>query len=193
MIIILRRIWLFNGGEALPSDKQVKELLPFIGWDKVTLQNNRITLAPGMELDFGGLGKEYAVDKSMQIANRVTSSPVLINFGGDICANKALHSGKPWQVGIDHPGFKDKQPVVIKISAIATSGDACRFIINDGIRYSHVLNPKTGLALSDAPKSVTVTAPTCIQAGFIATLALLQGDRAEDFLNQQHIGHWCIR
>ncbi|MEW6996312.1 FAD:protein FMN transferase [Colwelliaceae bacterium BS250] len=209
---ILRKAWKFDGSDQVPNQQKITPLLQNIGWHKVILTENTFKFSAGMEIDLGGLGKEYAVDTSLIIANKITSSPVLINFGGDIATNKPLQGQpllnnhtlpgqpllsnqvQPWKVGIEHPGFEGKQPLVVSISngAIATSGDANRFLLKDGQRYSHILNPKTGWSITEAPKSISVCAPNCIQAGFIATLALLQGKRAEQFLQEQSIGHWCV-
>lgn len=191
---VLRKCWLFNGGSNIPTQRRIDSILPFIGWRKVSLTENSITLLPGMEIDFGGIGKEYAVDRSLQIGKSITSVPILVNFGGDLTASSAQIGDKPWQIGVEHPGFVDNKMVMINISkgAIATSGNANRFLIKDGIRYSHILNPKTGQSIIDGPKSITVSAPNCIQAGFIATLALLKGHKAEQFLKEQDINHWCI-
>ena len=75
--------------------------------------------------------------------------------------------------------------------AIATSGDAHRYLLKDGVRYSHVLNPKTGWPVPNTPHTVSVAAPTCIEAGMMSTLAMLQGDKAAEFLNLQAVEH-CI-
>ncbi|OUS32893.1 thiamine biosynthesis protein ApbE [Thalassotalea sp. 42_200_T64] len=196
---VLANAWTFDGSDNIPEQDKIQPLLKYIGFDQITLTANSVTLNQGMAIDFGGIGKEYAVDTSLLIAKSLTSLPVLINFGGDIAASSKLRNGNPWQVGIEHPGFVNSTseklpPLVVSIStgALATSGDARRFLLKDGKRYSHVLNPKTGYSIVGAPKSITVTAPNCIQAGFIATLALLQGKQAEQFLQQQDIGHWCI-
>ena len=77
--------------------------------------------------------------------------------------------------------------------ALATSGDAKRFLFKDNVRYSHILNAKTGWPVVQAPRSITVVAPQCIQAGILATLALMQGPQAEDFLTEQEIKFWAIR
>jgi len=77
--------------------------------------------------------------------------------------------------------------------ALTTSGDARRFLLKDGIRYSHILDPRTARPVTDPPRSVTVAAPTCIEAGFISTLAMLHGRRAERFLKQEGIASWCVR
>ncbi len=81
----------------------------------------------------------------------------------------------------------------IRRGAIATSGDANRYILHRGKRYEHILNPKTGWPVDDSPRSVTVGADTCTDAGIIATLAMLQGKHAEDFLDQQGLRYYCHR
>jgi thiamine biosynthesis lipoprotein len=82
--------------------------------------------------------------------------------------------------------------VQIARGGLATSGDANRFLIKDGVRYSHILNPKTGYPITAAPASVTVAGENCTQAGLLATLSLLQGNNAEAFLRAQGLQHWCI-
>ncbi|WNC70931.1 FAD:protein FMN transferase [Thalassotalea psychrophila] len=191
---VLRQAWKFDGRARIPKQNQISTLLPKVGFNKISLTQDSITLESGMEIDLGGLGKEYAVDTSLLLAKKLTNIPILINFGGDVAASSPQLTGQPWHVGIEHPGFEDKQPFIVSISAgaIATSGEARRFLSKNGQRYSHILNPKTGWSVLNAPKSITVAAPNCIQAGFIATLALLQGENAEDFLKKQNIDHWCI-
>ena len=73
---------------------------------------------------------------------------------------------------------------------IATSGDARRFLLRDGVRYSHILNPKSGYPVANAPHSVTVIAETCTEAGILSTLAMLNGADAEVFLKQQGVRYW---
>ncbi len=77
--------------------------------------------------------------------------------------------------------------------ALATSGDSQRYLIKEGKRYSHVLDPKTGWPVVDAPVSLTVLASNCSEAGFLATLALLHGHDAESFLDAQDVRYWCER
>lgn len=76
--------------------------------------------------------------------------------------------------------------------ALATSGDSRRFVLRDGVRYGHVLNPKTGWPVLHAPRSVTVAASSCTEAGMLSTLALLQGAKAREFLNEQAVRHWVL-
>jgi len=119
-----------------------------------------------------------------------------------LSATSPRKNNQPWQDGIDHQGIINKDSntnkankVVVSLlqGALATSGDANRFLLKNGKRYSHILNAKTGWPIEDAPHSITVVAPQCIQAGILATLALMQGINAEDFLAEQEIKHWAIR
>ncbi len=190
---ILRRAWKFDGSDNLPNKKQINELLPFIGLDKVSWKKPNFTLPKNMEMDFGGIGKEYAVDRCLQKAMEVKVNkaiPMLLNFGGDLICNGPRLNGQPWQVGIESVGGGGAGVVSLRQGALATSGDARRFLLKDGIRYSHILNPKTGQSICNAPRSVTVAAASCIEAGLMSTLAMLQGGDAKAFLKEQEIPHW---
>ena len=194
---VLRNVWLFDGSDNLPTPNAIKALMPLIGWHKVKYDQSSIILANGMELDFGGIGKEYAVDCVAKLcAQYAPSISVVVNFGGDIQVTQARHNKQPWSIGIESPEVGDKNDThILKIvsGGLATSGDAKRFLLKDGKRYSHILNPKTGHPIEHAPRSVTVAAPHCIQAGLLATLALLQGANAEAFLDEQAVKFWCYR
>ena len=193
---ILRHAWKFDGSNNIPDQQQIENLLINIGWDKLQWQRPNITLQPGMEIDFGGIGKEYAVDCTVKKLKLETTTSCLVNFGGDICITKPRRSGLPWIIGIEVPAQQNQansnKPLLqLRNGAIATSGDAKRFLIKDGVRYSHILNPKTGWAITDAPRSVTVAADTCTEAGILSTLALLNGTNAEEFLKLQEVQYWC--
>ncbi|ASP47188.1 FAD:protein FMN transferase [Cognaticolwellia beringensis] len=192
---VLRQVWQFDGSDNIPSVDAVKKVIANMGWHKVSFDEQQIVMPENMEIDFGGIGKEYAVDRAMIIANEFTDLPVLVNLGGDLAANKPRKDNVPWQVGIEHPGFIERKPMVVSLlqGALATSGDAKRFLLKDHVRYSHILNAKTGWPIEMAPRSITVVAPQCIQAGILATLALMQGEQAESFLTEQEIKFWAIR
>ena len=83
--------------------------------------------------------------------------------------------------------------IEIASGAITTSGDARRFLLRNGVRYSHILDPRTGSSVKDPPHAVTVAAPTCIEAGFLSTLAMLHGHKAEQFLQQEGLVAWWVR
>jgi len=202
---VLRKIWTFRGGSVqrtkFPSQTQVSAALSKVGWKKINFDRQQITLYKGMEIDFGGIGKEYAVDRGIILAKQLTSNPVLVNLGGDLAVTGPRINNKTWQVAIEHPdvdstlGTDNSADMIVslKSGALATSGDARRFLIKDGIRYGHILNAKTGWPIALAPRSITVVSPQCIQAGILATLALLQGCNAESFLTEQEIKFWARR
>ena len=191
----LRRVWTFDGSDRIPDSNAIATLLPLIGWKKVVWKNPEIQLPAGMELDFGGIGKEYAVDRVLQLLRGHTESPLLVNFGGDLAVTGPRLDGSPWQVGIETPDRDKQANKVLEISAgaLATSGDSRRFLQRQGIRYSHILNPFDGWPIQQAPRSVTVAGSSCVQAGMLATFALLQGANAEDFLREQGAIFWCLR
>ncbi|EAT10996.1 FAD:protein FMN transferase [Bermanella marisrubri] len=196
---VLRRVWSFDGGDRVPSDDEIQKLLPFIGFKKLKFDGDFLTVPDGMEIDLGGIGKEYAVDRCLQLAREQVNAPILVNFGGDLACNgpriveeSSLKKGKPvpWQVGIEKVGGGASAVIRLSRGALATSGDARRYLLKDGIRYSHILNPKTGQSFTSAPKSITVAANTCVEAGLFSTLAMLQGADATHFLKEQEIDYW---
>ena len=83
---VLRRVWRFDGSASVPAREAVRALLPLVGWDKVTWRRPELTLPSGMEIDLGGLGKEYAVDRAAQLLALRSSTAALVNFGGDLRA-----------------------------------------------------------------------------------------------------------
>ena len=200
---ILNQVWHFDGGANIASAKQVASVLPLVGWENISYQPNSITLPQGMALDFGGIGKEYAVDRSILLAKQITKLPVLVNLGGDLAVTGPRLNGLPWQVAIEsiegtklnNDNNKDDKDTIVALyqGALATSGDSKRFLVKDGRRYSHVLNALTGWPIEQAPKSITTLAPQCIQAGMLATLAMLQGEGAEQFLSEQEVTYWSRR
>jgi thiamine biosynthesis lipoprotein len=190
---ILRCAWTFDGSDRLPSPNAVNALLPYVGFEKLHWASPNLTMPPGMEIDFGGIGKEYAVDSVLQKLNRHIDLPKLVNFGGDLCANRAPID-QDWQVGIERPDAENNAALVLELThgALATSGDTRRFLMKDGQRYSHILNPFTGWPVPGAPQSVTVAAATCMEAGMLATFSLLQGENARNFLRDQKAMFWCL-
>jgi len=199
---VLRRAWKFDGESRAPDAAQVRELMPLVGWSRVVWQRPFLTLLPGMEIDFGGIGKEYAVDQALAAATQLTTEPVLVNFGGDLAVSGPCRDGRPWRVGIESIGAADfaasAQPQASKLlelsaGALATSGDTYRFVNQAGERRSHILDPRTGEPVRGAPRSITVAAPTCTQAGLWCTLAMLEGQGAEALLDREGVRHWVQR
>ena len=192
---VLRRIWRFDGSDRIPNARQIASMTALVGWQKVHWRASALKLPQGMEIDLGGLAKEYAVDKALAAVQEITSQPALVNFGGDLRVSGPRDSGARWKVAIESVDSSGQVAGLLELAdgAIATSGDARRFLMKNGVRYGHILNPKTGWPVKHAPRSVTVAAATCVEAGMIATLAVLQGKRAEAFLKDQSARSWCIR
>jgi thiamine biosynthesis lipoprotein len=188
---VLRKVWTFDGSDKVPEASAIEKILENVGWQKVTWKDRQLTMQDGMEIDLGGVGKEYAVDRCVQIVRGLTDASVLINFGGDLATTCERRNQRYWSVGRLITG-KEHAVGLFQLhrGAIATSGDAFRFLLKQGVRYSHVINPKTGWPIPDAPHTVSVAAPTCVEAGMLSTLAMLQGDEAEAFLKLQEIDFW---
>jgi thiamine biosynthesis lipoprotein len=187
---VLRRVWIFDGGDRVPDVASLREVLALVGWRRVSWRPPVLTMPAGMELDFGGLGKEYAVDRAAARVSACTPHPFLINFGGDLLASGPRRGGRPWVVGVDDPersGAAALYRVDLARGALATSGDARRFVRWQGRRLGHILDPRTGWPVEGAPRSVTVLAGTCLEAGTLATLACLKGAGAEAFLREQGV------
>jgi thiamine biosynthesis lipoprotein len=192
---VLRRIWRFDGSGNMPSAREVRELKHLIGWSKASWEPPVFSLPQGMEIDFGGFGKEYAVDSALLRITSITSAPVLVNFGGDLRVSGPRRDGKRWRVAIESVDNIEKSDGLLEVprGALTTSGDAKRCLIKDGVRYSHILDPRTGWPVKDPPRSVTVAAPTCIEAGLLSTLAMLHGRKAEEFLSTEGVQAWVMR
>ena len=192
---ILRRAWSFDGSDRIPAAQIIRALLPLIGWQRVTWCAPEIVLPAGMEIDLGGIAKEYAVDMALSEALKISRAPVLVNFGGDLRVSGPRLDGSAWNVAIEAVDSAGQMAGMLHLraGALATSGDARRFLLHNGKRYSHILNPRTGWPVRGAPRSVTVAAQTCVEAGILSTLAMLKGRHAERFLKNEDVRAWCIR
>ena len=198
---VLRRAWDFKAAR-LPDQATLNALLPLIGWQHVSWDGKQIKLTrKSMELDFGGFGKEYAVDRAATLLEASSVKHGLINLGGDVRAIGPQLDGSAWQIGIRDPR-DSRDPgdpglpatnenrcfasLPLIHGAIATSGDYERFIEVDGQRYCHILNPKTGWPVSHW-RSVSVVGTVCVLAGALSTIAMLKGSDAENFLKTENV------
>jgi thiamine biosynthesis lipoprotein len=192
---VLGRAWSFDGGGPPPGAEEIAAALALVGWHRVQWDGRRLRLEPGMQIDFGGIGKEYAVDRAAQLVAAATESSCLVNFGGDLVSSRPRSRGEAWRVGIEdvtRNGHATRL-VLLHAGGLATSGTTKRFLLADGVRYGHILDPTTGWPVRDAPRSVTVAAASCVEAGMMATLAMLHGPEAESFLAGQGLRHWIVR
>jgi FAD:protein FMN transferase len=124
---------------------------------------------------------------------------MLVNFGGDLRANRAPAGREGWHVGVEAwaSGAQGQAQaagsILLTQGACATSGDKHRHLMHQGRRYGHILDPRIGWPVPDAPLSATVLAPTCTDAGLLSTMAMLMGAEAEKFLATQDVAHWVMR
>ena len=191
---LLREAWHFDTSDRLPAASAVDALRDRIGWDRVDWQPPNLRLEPGMQIDLGGVGKEYAVDLAASWCRENSDAGALVNFGGDLAVARPRKEGRAWVVGVEQEDRRGRRMTLqLGEGALATSGDSRRYLEKDGVRYSHILDARTGWPVADAPASVTVLAPTCSQAGSLATLASLRGAEAESFLDEAGFRYWIQR
>ncbi|MBY0468932.1 MAG: FAD:protein FMN transferase [Burkholderiaceae bacterium] len=183
---VLRRVWDFKA-KRIPTDEALHQLLPLIGWSQVEWTGQSIRLPrAGMEVDFGGFGKEYAADRAMAALHAAGQRHGYVNLGGDIRVLGPRADGSAWRFGIQHPRQDERMiaSVELREGALATSGDYERYFEHEGRRYCHILDPRTGWPVNHWA-SVSVTAPACVAAGALSTIAMLKGASALDFLAAQ--------
>jgi len=152
---VLRQVWKFDGGDKIPTQQQVDPIMQRIGWEKISWHAPHIQMQKHMEIDLGGIGKEYAVDSTAKILTQHTEQSFLVNYGGDIACPRPRKNNTPWTVGVDdptHTGEHSIGKITLFHGALATSGDARRFLLKDGVRYSHILDPHTGYPVPNAPR-----------------------------------------
>ena len=192
---VLRRAWRFEPGAAVPSRSEIQRLLPMIGWFRVERAPGRIRLPlAGMEIDFGGFGKEYAVDRVATLLSEAGAGSALVNLAGDLAILGPQPDGSPWRIAVRHPRLDDAAIATLPVSsgAIATSGDYERFIEEDGVRHCHVLDPRTGCSARGF-RSVTVHASSCLVAGSASTIAMLLGREAGlAWLERLGLAHFAV-
>lgn len=187
---ILRRAWPFDQYTSAPNPARIEALKQLVGWEKIEYNQNTITMPPGMEIDFGAIAKEYATGLIAQACRQLTPHiSILIDLGSDIQITQARKNNQPWLIDLNVGGRNKSKTKTFELfdGALACSRHASKFAEIDGKTYSHILNPKTGWPVENAPTSVTVLAPNCIQAGSLATIAMLKGEKAQEFLLSREV------
>ena len=190
---ILRRAWNFKTG-TLPDEAQIQELLDKVGWHKLHWNSPTLEFPiAGMEVDFGGVVKEYAVDRAAALCWQAGVKQGIVNLGGDIKIIGPRADGLPWNIGIRHPRNKDGliKTIALHKGALASSGDYERCIVMDGVRYGHVLNPKTGWPVRHLA-AVSVVGEFCVVAGSASTIAMLKEDEGPGWLEALGLPHLWV-
>lgn len=182
-------LWGFkNQAYTVPAQRKIRSALKLIGSDKIILDENNCMVEfklPGMKIDLGGIAKGYALDQAVKKLKENNINSCLINAGGQVYA-LGKRSGRPWKVGIKNGRGSDIHGrLEIKDRSISTSGDYEQFFSSDGKRYSHILDPKTGYPASSGLVSVTVAAPSGIEADALSTSAFILGKEGAAGLAKQ--------
>lgn len=177
---VLRRVWDFKGGRV-PSVEEVEALLPLVDYRQLSVRDGTIFLrrAP-MEIDLGGVGKEYAVDRVAALLASEGIRSAVISFAGDVRTLGGRGDGRPWAVGVVDPRDRARCRFTVRVAGgagIATSGDYERAFVVDGVRYHHLLDATTGWPVHGVA-SATVVAADAMEAGRCATAAVLLGPEA---------------
>lgn len=173
-------LWNFNGEEAvMPSEEKLQESVDLINYQDIILDPIDTTIflkREGMKIGFGAIGKGYAADRAKEVMNQYGIESGVVNAGGDVLAWGSKPNGENWNMGIANPESKNDVLATLRISdqAIVTSGDYERFVIIDGERYGHIVNPKTGLPIKGIV-SVSIMSHTAELADAIATAVFVLG------------------
>ncbi|MCD6245684.1 FAD:protein FMN transferase [candidate division WOR-3 bacterium] len=171
--------------KSLPDSNTIRALLKFVNYKKIITRGDSAFLPDSASIDLGGIAKGYAIDLAYKTLKKHNLDAFLINAGGDI---RVYSKGKKkWTIGIQNPR---KNSVIgyfkIKNGAVVTSGDYERYVIINGIRYSHLINPKTGFP-ERRFASVTVFSSNATRADAMATAISVMGTKATEFVRNKNI------
>jgi len=183
----LMELWGFRDNEhRVPSDEEIQITLGKIGFDKVQISDNIIKFKTrGVKIDLGGIAKGFAVDCAIDKLREAGIESALINAGGDIycLGDKA---GRPWKVAIRNPRSSGAAGYLeIKDKAVATSGNYEQYFVHRGIRYTHIIDPRSGKPVKAQASSTTVIASDCLTADALATSTFILGKERGEKLAQQ--------
>ena len=190
---ILRRVWDFKSGK-LPDSRAVDRIMEKIGWHQLKWERPVLAFnTPGMEIDFGGVVKEYAVDRAAALCLEAGVQHGIVNLGGDIKVIGPHPDGSAWRVAIRHPRRCGEilEALMLDSGALASSGDYERCIVLNAMRYGHVLNPKTGWPVRHMA-AVSVVSDFCVVAGSASTIGMLKEERGPDWLGELGLPHLWV-
>lgn len=184
------KIWKFDGSMTeMPSEEAIKQSVAKIGYQNIILDPENFTVflkLEGMKIGFGGIGKGYAADKAKILLMEKGVSAGIINASGDMNTWGKQPDGEFWKVAITNPMDKNKAFALLPLNenAVVTSGNYEKYVTFNNIRYTHIINPRTGYPATGII-SATVFAPKAEIADALATSIFVMGrDVGIDFINQ---------
>jgi len=185
-----RKLWNFDSTMTrLPDSETARSMVRLIDYKHIILDpaNNTVMLKEkGMRIGFGGIGKGYAAEMAKSLLKKEGVDAGIVNASGDLTAWGTQPNGEPWTIGIVDPDHKNTPFSYLNVTdmAVATSGNYEKFVNIGGKKYSHTINPKTGLPVSGI-KSVTIISPNAEIADAMATPVTVMGISAGlDMINQ---------
>lgn len=187
-------LWGFGPAPSrgVPPAASIQSARSLVGWSRVKLLSDppRLRkLIPGLRLDLSAIAKGYGVDEIARLLERRGLNRYMVEIGGEVFARGRAEGGRPWRLGIDRPaegaipGEALSAVVELEDRGLATSGGYRNFFVEDGKRYAHFIDPRSGRPVRHRLASVSVVAPTCMEADAAATSAMVLGpDRAKAWL-----------
>jgi len=192
-----RSLWNFDKNmTSLPDPTTAMQYVRLINFKNVILDKENCTVflkEKGMRIGFGGIGKGYAAERGKYVLKQEGVSSGIVNAAGDLTTWGYQPNGKPWTIGIADPNSKNKLFSYLNITnmSIATSGNYEKYVVIDGKKYSHTINPKTGLPVSGI-KSATIICSNAEIADALATPVTVMGTKVGLNLINQMKGIACI-
>lgn len=178
-----KRLWNFDTSmQSLPDPETARQMVRLINYQNVLLNEAETTVflrEEGMRIGFGGIGKGYAAEMAKRVMREQGVESGVVNASGDLTVWGQQPDGRPWTIGIINPNAAGQVFSYMEIlnMAIATSGNYEKYVMIDGKRYSHTINPRTGLPVTGI-KSVTILCPNAEIADAMATPVMIMGIRA---------------
>ncbi len=177
-----------KGGFAIPSDEEIAEAMKKVGHKNILLDRKELAVSfmeDGITIDLAGIAKGYAVDRAISVLKKNGVNRAMVEIGGEVGIVGKNKEGKKWRVGVQHPLEKGHFLTVLELEdeCVATSGDYMNFYIVDGVRYSHILDPRTGQPTRSNIASVTVVGKSCADLDALGTgLAVLPYEEGIEIL-----------
>ena len=193
----LARLWDYHtDSPTVPTKEAVEAALTMVDWKSVERGEGTVRLPhKGMALDLGGIGKEYAVDRVIEMAGEAGIRNAMVDFGHDVRTIGSPPEGGPWRIGLEDPSHPGRcwSGVGLSGMAIASSGNYARGFDWEGKRYGHILDPRSGYPVDNGSLAVSVVAQTCTEAGILATTAFVLGEgEFGSLLGSSHQAEGCM-
>ncbi len=181
----LMRLWGFaDGNHRVPTEQERRETLKLIGADQMRLENGQCSLGPGQMIDLGGIAKGYASDRLMEIFRQNGVTSAMVSLGGNVQTLNTKPDGSAYRIAIRNPKSAQEYVGVLSVAnqAVVTSGGYERYFEEDGRRYHHILDPKTGRPAESGLASVTIVSPSGILSDGLSTALFIMGlEQAADY------------